>query len=202
MVAKTREQRILEAAERVKQESGGDGQFATDVLRGATPSQAGGVDLGLYSPGAAPVAPSGGIIPWGRLHPVMCDLYPPDPEHGYPGLTVYYRTNNYLRAVQERREGDDDATHVARLISRIAPTFSGWAFVDPYSGEPIPQPDPSDLDTYRVMVGEDSLLNDLGLWVINNYIVAVRASLGNSSGTSSASSSKKPPTRRKSSARS
>lgn len=124
-------------------------------------------DVAVAVPDPTPEAP----LPFkrvGRVHTgiivrVPCPLYPATEDS--PALVVGFRVDNLYRIVNERQratEGEEAARH---YVSAIAPIWEGWDFLDEITGEPIPAPNPQDLDSYKVL----GTMLDIMQWVPVGY---------------------------------
>ena len=186
MVAKSREQKLVEKADALKAQgvvtlaSDGEGGGVASPPLGAAPEQA----------AARVLVTSGGRVPLGRIYDMECPLY--------PGLVVHYAVSAPQEKWRAEVEGDTPLQRLCRKLAASAPAFTGWDFLHPATYEPIPVPDPTDLSTYEVLILDTAPLHDLGMWIIDNYALAVERSLGNSQRASSAPSSKGTPRARRS----
>lgn len=115
-------------------------------------------------------ADDGDYIPLGQL------VYVPCPIPGYRRLRVGYNIKAQWRYVYGVDIPDGDGFGIVRRMMLIAPDIQGWAFKDRVTKEPLPKPDPADIDTYKVMVREAI---DLGKWIVGEgYKEALNISLG------------------------
>lgn len=104
----------------------------------------------------------------GRLVPVRCTV------PGYEHITVWYRTNNRWSVVNDPLP-DEDKRGGLRLMAAIAKRFEGWDLESEFTGEPIPAPDPADIDSYASVFRGDAELRE---WVLGaGYQAALRGTL-------------------------
>jgi hypothetical protein len=103
-----------------------------------------------------------GFVPKGIEQVVDCDVYPEVP------LRVHYLANVAWRAIRSDYElpGATPAERQCRKVAFVVRKFDGWNFADPFTRQPIPEPDPADWRTYMPMMASGNILNALGRWVI------------------------------------
>lgn len=124
------------------------------------------------------VSPNGYIlkrIP--RIELVDCSEFFPE----LPDLKAGVDVNVAVRV----RDGVDipGATPLEQALRRqslLFPVFEGWNFADDITQQPIPCPDPADIETYRPLTMRISPLSEFGGWL--NAVAVNRAiiqSMGN-----------------------
>lgn len=122
------------------------------------------------------ITPSGAYVPSGMVISIPCDVY--------PGLDLRVKFNVAVMFVVTRMEyegpGETVVEKECRRLCTLIAGFENWNFVDPITGEPIPEPDRNDWTTFLPIVSALGWLSELHVWLVGPGLLnAFEKSMGN-----------------------